>query len=325
MTIRSTKHPILRRLLIALFFLQIPLVAISDELQDIKKLMKDHNLAEALISANKVLARQPNDASMQFLKGLILSEQKKTDEAIEVFSKLTTDHPDFPEPYNNLAVLFASSGFYSKARISLDTALKLNPKYATARENLGDVYLQSALQEYAEGIKIDTNNILLKAKLKDVRIALGINPDESTAKSQSSLGISVASIPSQTPKTNFVLGGIQGNIQTDRDIVLRTVEQWASAWSAKDTNAYFSFYAEQFHTPSGESRTYWKRHRLSRIKSKGRIGIQILSPSVTVENDSATVNFQQVYVSGKINSNDRKQLILIKQGGAWRILQENSV
>ena len=61
-----------------------------------------------------------------------------------------------------------------------------------------------------------------------------------------------------------------------------------------------------------------------RINNKSQIDIQVLSPSVTVEDRTATVNFQQVYVAGKISSNARKSLTLRNESGTWRILQEKS-
>ena len=65
---------------------------------------------------NGYLASRPKDARGRFLKGLILTEQNKPNEAIKVFTDLSQDYPELPEPYNNLAVLYASQGQYDKAR-----------------------------------------------------------------------------------------------------------------------------------------------------------------------------------------------------------------
>jgi tetratricopeptide (TPR) repeat protein len=68
------------------------------------------------------------------LKGLILTEQNKSAEAINIFTKLTDDYPELPEPYNNLAVLYAASGQYDKARASLEMAIRTNPTWHSARK-----------------------------------------------------------------------------------------------------------------------------------------------------------------------------------------------
>ena len=60
----------------------------------------------------------------RFLKGVILTEQNKTGEAIKVFTALTEDYPELPEPYNNLAVLYASQQQYDKSRQALELAIQ---------------------------------------------------------------------------------------------------------------------------------------------------------------------------------------------------------
>ena len=81
---------------------------------------------------------------MRFLRGVILTEQGKQAEAIAAFTQLTQDFPELPEPYNNLAALYAAQSQFDKARAALEMAIKLNPSYATAHENLGDVYARLA-------------------------------------------------------------------------------------------------------------------------------------------------------------------------------------
>ena len=298
--------------------------ALADELQDVKALLRDGNLTEALVKANKALSKRENDAAMQFVKGLVLSEQKKTGEAIEVFSKLTHDHPDYPEPYNNLAVLFATSGQYRKARIALETALKLNPGYATAQENLGDVYLQAAIQTYADAAKTDPDNTNLKMKLKGVRTTLGL-PTAEGAAPQSAKNVPGSAQSASAPLQNAtIVRASSKDPVSQRDAVLKVVEQWSRAWSTNDTKSYFSFYSDQFQTPRGETRDAWEKGRRSRIMNKSSIDIQVLAPSVTVEKNTAVVTFQQVYVSGKLNSTDRKSLTLKQEDGTWKIHQERS-
>ena len=126
-------------LLVAAIALFLAAPVFADDMADIGKLLKTGQTAEALNRADGFLAKHPRDAQMRFLKGVILTEQNKSAEAITIFTKLTEDFPDLPEPYNNLAVLYASSGQYDKARVALDTAIRTNPAYATAYENLGEI------------------------------------------------------------------------------------------------------------------------------------------------------------------------------------------
>ncbi len=135
----------------------------------------------ALTRVEQALAQHPRDAQMRFLKGLILSEQNKTVEAIAVFTKLTEDFPDLPEPYNNLAVLYASTGQYDRARTALESAIRTNPTYATAHENLGDIYAKLASQAYDKALQLDSGNVAAKSKLTMVRTLVGNSNPASAA------------------------------------------------------------------------------------------------------------------------------------------------
>ncbi len=135
--------------------------------------MRAGQLPAALTRVERALAQHPRDAQMRFLKGLILSEQNKTAEAITVFTKLTEDFPDLPEPYNNLAVLYASSGQFDRARTALESAIRTNPTYATAHENLGDIYAKLASQAYDKALQLDSGNVGAKSKLTMVRTLVG--------------------------------------------------------------------------------------------------------------------------------------------------------
>ena len=119
--------------------------------------------------ADQFLAAKPNDPQMRFMKGVMLADAKRDDEAITVFQKLTEDHPDLAEPYNNLAALYAAGGDYAKARATLEQALRTNPAYATALENLGDVYAALAAQSYERALKLDSANVSVPPKLALVR------------------------------------------------------------------------------------------------------------------------------------------------------------
>lgn len=143
--------------------------AYADELADVGKLAKAGKVVEALNKANEYLAKRPADPQMRFMKGVLLTEQNKSEEAIGVFTKLTEDYKDLPEPYNNLAVLYAANGQYDKARVALEKAIRTNPSYMTAYENLGDVYGKMASQAYDKALALGTNNAPAKSKLTLLR------------------------------------------------------------------------------------------------------------------------------------------------------------
>jgi len=117
------------------------------------RLIRQGQYPQALAEIDQYLATSPNDAQASFLKGVIYSETDKTDEAIVVFTKLTEDYPEFPESYNNLAVL------------ALEMAIQVHPSYATAYENLGDLYARLANQAYGKATQLDGASKAAKTKL----------------------------------------------------------------------------------------------------------------------------------------------------------------
>ncbi len=145
----------------------------GDELKDASALYKQNQLGPALEKINAHLASKPKDAQGRFLKGLILTEQKKPSEAIAVFTSLTEDYPELPEPYNNLAVLYASKGEYDKAKTALELAIHTHPSYATAHENLGDIYAQLASRAYDKALSLDPGITTAKSKLAMIKDLFG--------------------------------------------------------------------------------------------------------------------------------------------------------
>ena len=141
----------------------------TDPLQEANQLFRQGQLDRAMDRVNGFLATRPKDAKGRFLKGLILTEQNKPSEAIRIFTELSQDYPELPEPYNNLAVLYASQGQYEKARASLEMAIRTHPSYATAHENLGDIYAKMASQAYDKALQLDRGNQAAQGKLNLIK------------------------------------------------------------------------------------------------------------------------------------------------------------
>ncbi|MDP2030695.1 MAG: tetratricopeptide repeat protein [Thiobacillus sp.] len=138
---------------------------LANEVQEINQQFRNGNLAGALTHADAYLAKNPKDAQARFLKGLILADLGKTNDAIAVFTGLTDDHPELPEPYNNLAVLYASQNKYAAAKDALEMAIRAHPDYATAHENLGDLYVKMASVAYEKALALGSKNAAVQAKL----------------------------------------------------------------------------------------------------------------------------------------------------------------
>ena len=83
--------------------------------------------------------------------------------------RLIIDYPEIPEPYNNLAVIEAGLGNLEEAVAHLKQALRINPDFALARKNLGDVYLALAREAYEQAVVKLPNNHVLERRLNTLK------------------------------------------------------------------------------------------------------------------------------------------------------------
>ena len=144
----------------------------SSDYDSVSRMVRAGQLDQAQTKAEQYLAGNPKDPQMRFLKGVIQQQRGQAEEALATFTQLTQDYPELPEPYNNLAVIHAAQNQYDKARIALEMAVRTNPSYATAHENLGDVYARLAAQSYGKALQLDGGNTTAPAKLKAVNAML---------------------------------------------------------------------------------------------------------------------------------------------------------
>jgi Flp pilus assembly protein TadD len=160
---------------IAAAVLCAPVLAV--DVKEVSALLRAKQYGAALAQADAHLAGRPDDPQIRFLRGLALVGMERRDDAIACFTKLTSDYPDMPEPYNNVAVLHAANGQYDQAREALEAAVKANPDYARAHENLADLYLQLASRSYAATLKLEPNHAGARARQALLREALAERGD----------------------------------------------------------------------------------------------------------------------------------------------------
>jgi tetratricopeptide (TPR) repeat protein len=308
--------------------LSLTVAAWADDYQDAAQLFKQGKHAAALQKVEAVLAASPKDARARFLQGLIYTEQNKPQDAIKVFNALSEDYPELPEPYNNLAVLYAAQGQYDQARKALEMAIRTHPSYAIAHENLGDVYAKMASEAYDKALQLDRGNKTAQSKLSLIRELFSSSmparpsavatPDTIAAKPSTpapKTGASPAARPDAQPVT-------QPTGDPSRE-VLAAVQGWAKAWSTKDVDGYLSHYSREFSPPGGEAWDSWAAGRRERITKPRSIRVSVDSPKVEMQNDNrATVRFRQTYQSDSLRSSGAKTLTLVKATDRWLIVQE---
>ncbi len=109
--------------------------------------------------------------------------------------------------------------------------------------------------------------------------------------------------------------------------IIPWVKRWAAAWSSRDMDAYFGFYADDFELPAGfGSRQSWRKARKRAIEGKRWIRID-LSQMRAVRTDAihAIAEFRQDYASDRFADSTLKRLELKLDDGAWKIVRERTI
>ena len=332
--------------------------AFADNLPEVQRLIKQGQYPQALEKVDAYLSAKPKDAQGRFLKGLIYTEMNKPADAIAVFTKLTEDYPELPEPYNNLAVLYAQQKQYDKARTALEMAIRTHPSYAIAYENLGDVYAKMASQAYDKALQLDNANATTQNKLALIRdlittsgkgnvkpaattaaaapavaskpVVTAVAPTAvvvTTAPGTASAAPAPAKVAEAKPAAAVTPAPTPAPAKADgaSEDVAKAIAAWASAWSRKDVKSYLAAYASDFNTPKGMPRKAWEAEREDRIAGKpGKISVTYDEPKISVNGDTATAKFRQLYKAPGLTSSTNKTLVLVRSGSKWLIKEENS-
>jgi len=141
----------------------------SSDAEAVRQLFRSGEQSKAFEELDRLLAGRGATPELRFLKGVLKSEAKQFDEALLVFRELTETYPELPEPYNNLAVLRASRGEFAEARTALEGAIRANPDFGVAHQNLGDVYAQLARMSYQQALKLDPSNASIPPRMTLLR------------------------------------------------------------------------------------------------------------------------------------------------------------
>lgn len=355
-----TKVATLAVLLILSFNLTAQADVRSDEIQ---ALITEGKLRQALSLTDKQLLKDGGNVTFRFLKGLILTRLNELDKARELFIALTREHPDLPEPYNNLAVIYASQGDFEKARESLQKAISTHPSYATAHENMGDIYAKMASKAYNQALQLDSDNASAKAKLSLINDLFfvpksAMDKVETVARAETAEAESVdepqiaepapAVITEPAPQTpepvkqedsetagRELIAAQQKAKKEQEDkkreqekikgSIAESIDSWASAWSAKDAAKYITFYGPEFTPPKKLTRSAWEAQRKVRLAKPRFIRIGVSNMKISLLGDNhAKAEFRQKYESDTYKDEVNKSMILKKINDRWYITQEQS-
>ena len=266
----------------------------------------------ALEKIKKRLRSSPGEPRLLFYKGVTEAKVNQIDEAINTYNDLINRHPNLPEPYNNLAVIYAERQELDLAKETLEKAIKTNSSYSVAHVNLGDIYTQMATNAYNMAFEIDKDNKIAKNKLKLITELFNYRPN--TNEKSIALG--------KLEKENIVI--ITRSKSTDKKNIIKRIETWKTAWEDKDLDLYFDSYSENFKYPNQMSQNQWENYRSDRIVNKKNISINISNIKLKFKKDIIQAVFYQEYKSTGYQQNSKKTLFFEFQSDDWKIIEEFS-
>mgnify|MGYP006107066885 FL=1 len=299
-------------LVIGIFLLFSPFAySMQSNIEEIKLLLKNGEYVLAETLTNKSIEENLNDPELLFYKGIIETNMGKNNQAIDTFRNLTDRFPELPEPYNNLAVLYAEKGQFSLAKEILEQAIKTNPSYLTAHINLGDIFTKMASESYNKALEIDKSNNVAITKLSMITQLFNYQPNTKNT--------TIKVVKSKNDVNDEVLS------KKDKEkYILVAIENWKRAWEDKNMDNYLDSYSPNFIYPNNMSKEEWEKYRTNRIVSKKIITISISNIKLRFKKEKVTATFKQNYKSGKLNQTSYKTLVLVGTRDQWLILEETS-
>ncbi len=284
--------------------------------------MQAGKFAHAATTGLSLLMHQPDDIRIRFLTALALQKNQQPEQAIRHYKTLIDQHPDLPEPRNNLAVIYLQQGNHEAAVEMLESALNNHPAYATTWQNLTSIYQSLASQAYNKALgdpgntKQTTAPIEL-ASLDRLHQRVAIIPATTTLKAP--VQTAVASAPQAQQRATAQTGSTKSEL---RQSVESTLQAWATAWSNQEFERYIDAYTADYRGQQ-DNHAQWVAQRRSKIVGRRSIEVDISDFSVQSRgSDEVVVDFVQAYRSDNYRDRVLKRLHLVKRSGDWKIRRE---
>ena len=103
---------------------------------------------------------------------------------------------------------------------------------------------------------------------------------------------------------------------------MAVLDRWQAAWKARALENYLKFYDAKF-TGDGLDLAGWRARKKRVFASAGDIQLVLKDVQVSGAGDRVEVRFTQDYRSARSSDLGVKTMVLVREGGAWKILRED--
>ena len=311
------------RFSILLLMIALPFYTWGNSLSQLETEIESEQYAQAVSTGQALLALQPDDTRVLFLTALALQKNQQPDQAQIYYQQIIRLHPELPEPRNNLAIIFLQRGKYDQAVDLLIESLNTHPAYATAWQNLSNLYKGLASEAYRKALSEDNNasSVVDSIRLSAISRIHSL-PEPATAVAETSPPVQLATIGIQDQAASEQQ---QAEIRKIEQTLIQTVEDWASKWTSKDFDGYVNAYSKTY-KGNQANHLAWVEYRRSRILRPGRIQVQLSNIHIKSRDArSAIIDFDQSYQSANYRDKIRKRINLIYTDKGWKIQRERTL
>ncbi|MFT7497388.1 MAG: tetratricopeptide (TPR) repeat protein [Urechidicola sp.] len=281
-------------------------------IQELQFLVDQNSFSSATVTGTQLLIEQPDNAKIQFLTAYAYQMDNQTNRAKKLYENLIRQHPELPEPMNNLAMIYLNQNNPDKASQLLIDALNTHSSYSTAYTNLGRIYRSIASTTYRQAVSESDQPVeATKIKLAALSNLISAEPLIIVAEP-----LVIVAEPTVSSVVNTV------DVKT---LLKELVKNWAKSWNDKDFPTYISFYSAN-HRPSFKTHIAWVEHRRNRIMRPGAIKVRVSNIEIREQGENKVViNFKQTYDSPNYSDKVLKSLDFRRFGSAWKISEEDVI
>ncbi|WP_044410382.1 nuclear transport factor 2 family protein [Thiomicrospira microaerophila] len=239
-------------------------------------------------------AEDLSDYQKTYLEGWLALQKQQPSDALEIWQALHLRYPEQLILGNNLAVLQMQQGLFDQAQATLEQSLHADREISKALENLNKIYSYQAQKAYSSVFR---------------RVEAKTPVGEMLALTES----------------NSVVTIMESDFDGQPE-VLRALEAWRAAWSAKNVQAYLAAYHADFVPANNQSLAAWRSARARSLSAPRFIEVFITDLQLLpIDAETVRVQFTQRYRSDRFQDEVVKVLLLKSQASEWKIIQETVI
>lgn len=304
-------------------------IASADVKQDVQQFLDRGDFKGALDMIEQGLEKDVTDQKLLLAKGYLLVKLNQLDAATEYYKILKAHLTDNPEPGNNLAMIYRMRGEYELAIQTFEQIIEAFPDYAHAYENLGDTYIELALNKYQAGFdssgrKSLQKKLALSQKFHQIAIDSSAKPTQESQQIANTSKTTSTSSDTNTADESSQAPSAEADKSKER--IVKSIETWIKDWMSQDADRYLSHYSDKFTPGKNEPLARWIKRKKNILLHAKNIKLKLSDLDIMLNPDKglATAKFKQEYESNNFKDVSKKTLHLEQNKGRWLILKEVS-